>query len=59
MANKISNTDSVFGSDFNKVILIDNNDTKATSKKSKSQISKLIVSKICNNLFKYHVKSIN
>ena len=59
VANKISNTDSVFGSDFNKVILIDNNDTKATSKKSKSQISKLIVSKICNNLFKYHVKSIN
>ena len=59
VANEINSDNRVFGSNFNKVILIDNNYIKESSIDSKSEISKLIVSKIYNSLSKCDVKSIN
>ena len=59
VANEINSDNRVFGSNFNKVILIDNNNIKESSRDSKSEISKLIVSKIYNSLSKCDVKSIN
>lgn len=59
IANEINNHDSVFGSDFNQIIIIDSHNIKKSPRLSKNDISKLIVRKIYKHLDKYYVKSNN